>query len=112
MAGVNNAPDYYRLMKFGHTDPETGAVVVDNSILQGGIVAVYYLGTLVGAFAGGSFADKYGRIKTIALGAAWAIFGATLQCSAQNHSWMICARTINGFGKQMRSLPSDCQSLD
>lgn len=99
MAGVNNAPDYYRLMKFGHTDPETGAVVVDNSILQGGIVSVYYLGTLIGALAGGSFADKRGRIKTIALGAAWAVFGATLQCSAQNHNWMICARLINGVGK-------------
>ena len=98
MAGVNNAPHYYRLMKFGHTDPETGAVVVDNSILQGGIVSVYYLGTGVGCLVGGSFADRYGRIKTIALGAAWGIFGASLQCSAQNHNWMICARLINGWG--------------
>ena len=23
---------------------------------------------------------------------------ATLQCSAQNHAWMICARLINGWG--------------
>lgn len=49
---------------------------------------------LVGGWAG----DKIGRIKTIALGAAWAIFGATLQCSAQNHIWMIFARLINGWG--------------
>ena len=98
MAGVNNAKDYYTLMGFGHEDPETGAVVVDNTILQGGIISVYYLGTLVGALGGGKFSDMYGRIKSIALGALIAIFGASLQCSAQNHSWMICARLINGFG--------------
>jgi sugar porter (SP) family MFS transporter len=98
MAGVNNAKDYYTIMGFGHEDPETGAVVVDNTILQGGIVSVYYLGTLVGALGGGKFSDKYGRIKSIALGALIGVFGASLQTSAQNHSWMICARLINGFG--------------
>ncbi|KAI4115826.1 MAG: hypothetical protein LQ345_003660 [Seirophora villosa] len=98
MAGVNNASDYYTLMGFGYQDPETKDPVITNSILQGGIVSVYYLGTLIGALSGGWFGDKYGRIKTIALGAAWGILGATLQCSSQNHSWMICARLINGFG--------------
>jgi len=54
-------------------------------------VAVYYLpGTLFGAFLGGWFGDRYGRIKTIALASAWAIVGATLQCSAQNANWMFC----------------------
>ena len=39
MGGVNNAEDYYdRTMHFGHKDPETGAVVVTNTLLQGGIV--------------------------------------------------------------------------
>lgn len=61
-------------------------------------VSIYYLGTLIGCLVGGSFGDRYGRIKTIALGAGWAIIGATLQCSAQNHAWMICARLINGWG--------------
>jgi MFS family permease len=61
-------------------------------------VSVYYLGTLVGCLVGGWFGDRYGRIKTIALGAAWAVFGASLQCSAQNHIWMIFARLINGWG--------------
>ena len=32
-------------MGFGHRGPD-GGVVVDNSLLQGGIVSVYYLGTL------------------------------------------------------------------
>ena len=98
MAGVNNAKDYYTLMGFGHEDPKTGAVVVDNSILQGGIVSVYYLGTLIGALCGGKFSDMYGRIKSIAVGAVIGVLGASLQCSAQNHNWMICARLVNGFG--------------
>jgi hypothetical protein len=37
-------------------------------------------------------------VRTIAFGAAWAIFGAALQCSAQNHTWMIFSRLINGWG--------------
>lgn len=98
MAGVNNAPDYYNLMGFGYQDPKTKAVVVTKTILQGGIISVYYLGTLVGALGGGKFSDMYGRIKSIALGAAIGVLGASLQCSAQNHNWMICARLINGFG--------------
>lgn len=61
-------------------------------------VSVYYLGTLSSAFIGGWFSDRFGRVSTIALGAAWAIFGACLQCSAQNHIWMIFARLINGWG--------------
>ncbi|KAL3418715.1 hypothetical protein PVAG01_10431 [Phlyctema vagabunda] len=97
MGGVNNAKNYIDLMGFGYV-AEDGTPVVTDSLLQGGIVSVYYLGTLVGAFAGGWVGDKIGRIKTIALGAAWAILGASLQCSAQNHIWMILARLINGWG--------------
>ncbi|KAI4239973.1 MAG: hypothetical protein L6R40_005405 [Gallowayella cf. fulva] len=97
MAGVNTAVEYYTRMGFAHPD-DKGEPVITNSLLQGGIVSVYYLGTLVGALFGGWFGDKYGRIKSIALGAAWAVFGATLQTAAMNHSWMICARLINGFG--------------
>ncbi|OGE49672.1 hypothetical protein PENARI_c020G00806 [Penicillium arizonense] len=100
MSGVNNAKDYIDLMGFGYTKVVDGEVtpVVTNSLLQGGIVSVYYLGTLVGALFGGWIGDRMGRIKSIAVGAAWAIFGAALQCSAQNHVWMICARLINGIG--------------
>ncbi|KAL8835118.1 MAG: hypothetical protein Q9205_007607 [Flavoplaca limonia] len=97
MAGVNTAAEYYTRMGFAHPD-ENGEPVITNSLLQGGIVSVYYLGTLIGALFGGWFGDKFGRIKTIALGAAWGVFGAALQTSAMNHNWMICARLINGFG--------------
>ncbi|KAB2575309.1 Sugar transporter STL1 [Lasiodiplodia theobromae] len=98
MGGVNNAKHYIDLMKFGYVDEATGDPVVTDSLLQGGIVSVYYLGTLFGALMGGWVGDKVGRIKTIALGSLWAIVGAALQCSAQNADWMICARAVNGIG--------------
>ncbi|KAM5344302.1 hypothetical protein ACJ41O_012839 [Fusarium nematophilum] len=98
MGGVNNAKHYIDLMGFGYVDEETGDPVVTDSLLQGGIVSVYYLGTLFGCLLGGWVGDKIGRIKTIALGSVWAIIGAALQCSAQNHNWMICSRAVNGIG--------------
>jgi MFS family permease len=84
-------------MVFGHVETIDGSPntpVITNSLPQGGIVSVYYLGTLVGALAGGCVGEKVGRIKTISLGAAWGVFGASLQCSAQNHIWMIFGKFL------------------
>lgn len=95
MSGVNNAKDYIDLMGFGYTKMVDGEAtpVVTNSLLQGGIVSVYYLGTLVGGLFGGWLGDRTGRIRTIGVGAIWAIVGAALQCSAMNHNWMICGKS-------------------
>lgn len=92
MGGVNNSKNYIDLMKFGYTKDVDGSPtpVITNSLLQGGIVSVYYLGTLFGAFLGGWVGDHIGRIRSIALGTLWGIVGACLQTSAQNHNWMIC----------------------
>ncbi|KAG7002003.1 hypothetical protein G7Y79_00030g065360 [Physcia stellaris] len=99
MGGVNGTRDYAKVMDWGHYDNVSRLVVADNALKQGGIVAVYYLpGTLFGAFLGGWFGDRYGRIKTIAYASLVAIVGATLQCSAQNAKWMFCARVFNGIG--------------
>lgn len=101
MGGVNTAEDYIKRMGFGYTkydDKGAPTPVVTDSLLQGGIVSVYYLGCLVGALVGGAVGEKVGRIRTIALGAIVAIVGASLQCSAMNHQWMICARLVNGWG--------------
>ncbi|KAI5299370.1 hypothetical protein KEM55_002235, partial [Ascosphaera atra] len=90
MAGVNNAKDYIDLMGFGHTVEENGdkySPVITDTLLQGGIVSVYYLGTLVGALAGGWIGDKIGRVRAIAFGSLWGVFGAALQ-----------SRLINGWG--------------
>ncbi|KAI9809717.1 MAG: hypothetical protein M1825_000150 [Sarcosagium campestre] len=101
MGSVNVSVDYaVNVMKFGHVK-NVNEVVVDNSLLQGGITSVYYLGTLVGCMLGGWIGEKVGRIKVIALGSVWGIFGASLQTSAMNANWMICARLINGIGTGM-----------
>ena len=89
MGGVNTAPDYYHnTMKFGHPG-EDGTPVIDDTLKQGGIVSIYYLGTLIGCMVGGFIGDRFGRVKTIALGAAWGVIGACLQTTAQNATWMI-----------------------
>ncbi|KAI0399892.1 general substrate transporter [Xylaria palmicola] len=98
MGGVNNAKHYIDLMGFGYVDEATGNPVVTDSLLQGGIISVYYLGTLAGCLLGGWVGDKIGRIRTIAAGAGWAIVGATLQASAMNSNWMIGSRAVNGIG--------------
>lgn len=100
MGGVNNSPDYIHTMGFGHVDAE-GAPVVTKSLLQGGIMSVFYLGTLLGCLCGGAVGDKFGRIKTIGAGAAIATIGATLQASAMNSNWMIVSRLITGWGTGM-----------
>lgn len=97
MGGVNQSTDYIRRMGLGHLG-EDGSPIITKTLLQGGIMAVFYLGTLVGCLAGGSFGDRYGRIGTIGLGATWAIFGAALQSSAMNPSWMLGSRFVNGIG--------------
>ena len=89
MGGVNNAKDYIDTMHLGYVTADNEPKIT-NSLLQGGIVSVYYLGTLCGCLLGGAMGDRMGRIKTIGLGAAWAVLGASLQCSAQNQNWMIC----------------------
>lgn len=97
MGGVNNSKDYIDRMKFGYVD-EDGTPVVTRGLLQGGIMCVFYLGTLIGCLSGGAVGEKFGRIKTIAFGATIATFGAALQCSAMNADWMIVSRLITGFG--------------
>jgi len=102
MGGVNTAPDYVRTMGLGYSTyegPSEGYVAtITNPTKQGGIVSIYYLGTLIGALMAGAIGDRIGRIKTMLIGSIWVLVGASLQCSAQNLAWMLCARLINGTG--------------
>ncbi|KAI0698285.1 general substrate transporter [Cytidiella melzeri] len=102
MGGVNTSPDYVRTMKLGfstYEGPEEGYVVtITEPTRQGGIVSIYYFGTLIGCLIGGVAGDKIGRLKSMVLGCLWVLIGAALQCSAQNIAWMCCARVINGIG--------------
>ncbi|KAI0727511.1 general substrate transporter [Fomitopsis betulina] len=102
MSGVNTSPDYVRVMKLGYSTyegPSEGYVAtITQPTKEGGIVSIYYLGTLIGALMGGVLGDRIGRIRTMFVGSFWVLIGATLQCSAQNVAWMLCARVINGIG--------------
>ncbi|KAI9756833.1 MAG: hypothetical protein M1835_000695 [Candelina submexicana] len=93
MSQVNLNPDY--LMHMG-IYPTKGSS--KNVAALGGIVAVYYGGTFIGALIAGSLADRCGRIKAVVFGSMWALLGAVLQASAYNMAWMCCARVIAGVG--------------
>jgi MFS family permease len=80
MASVQAAPTYLTLMQLAGKDG-----VVTNATLQGGIVAIYYLGSTVGAFLAGHLADTYGRSKAVIMGAMWAILGCVLQVRLLNY---------------------------
>ncbi|KAJ5617535.1 hypothetical protein N7537_002649 [Penicillium hordei] len=66
MAGVNDPKSYVKRMGLGYK--KNGSITVTNTLLQGSIISVYYLGTLVGCFM------------------------------AMNPEWMITFRLINGIG--------------
>lgn len=93
MSQVNLNEDYWNHMGI---NPVTGNQ--RNTAALGGIVAVYYGGTLIGALVAGSLADRCGRIKAVVFGSLWALLGAILQASAYNITWMCCARVIAGVG--------------
>ncbi|KAF5661132.1 MFS monosaccharide [Fusarium denticulatum] len=67
MGGVNQSTDYIYCMGLGHLD-EDGSPVITETLLQGGIMAIFYLGTRLGCLADGAFGDKYGCIGTIGPG--------------------------------------------
>lgn len=50
MGGVNVSPDYTQVMG-----------IQSNPALLGAVVAVYYVGTLIGALVGGWIGDRIGR---------------------------------------------------
>jgi MFS family permease len=60
IGAVNASPEFVHRMGFGD---ETGHVT--DPTKQGGIVAIYYAGSLFGAFWAGQFADRYGRTSPL-----------------------------------------------
>ncbi|KAL2042007.1 hypothetical protein N7G274_005195 [Stereocaulon virgatum] len=93
MSQVNLNEDYWNHMGINPVEGNQR-----NTAALGGIVSVYYGGTLIGALVAGSLADRAGRIKAVVFGSMWALLGAVLQASAQNITWMCCARVIAGVG--------------
>ncbi|KAL8894875.1 MAG: hypothetical protein Q9192_003993 [Flavoplaca navasiana] len=93
MSQVNLNPHYQELMGIAPIEGNSR-----NFAALGGIVSVYYGGTLIGALIAGSLADRMGRIKAVVFGCLWALLGAVLQASAYNITWMCFGRVISGVG--------------
>ena len=60
IVAVNTSPEFIHRMGYGDADG-----TVNNPAKQGGIVSIYYAGSLFGAFWAGQFADRYGRKWTM-----------------------------------------------
>lgn len=56
IGAVNTTPEFVYRMGYGDRDG-----TVTDPTKQGGIVSIYYAGSLLGAFWAGQFADRYGR---------------------------------------------------
>ncbi len=93
MGSVNANPNYLVTMGLGNADG-----VVFDSTKQGGIVSIYYLGTLLGSLLGGMVSDRFGRKIAVVTGCFWVFLGASLMASAMNVTWMLLARVLAGIG--------------
>ncbi|KAL7424631.1 hypothetical protein Q5752_000315 [Cryptotrichosporon argae] len=93
MGGVNASSNYVSTVDIGGTDG-----VVTNVTKQGGIVSIYYLGAIVGCFAGGWIADRVGRVNGTLVGAVFAMIGGALQAATQSATFILVARVVTGLG--------------
>lgn len=93
MGGVNSSPYYVTEVGIGKPDG-----TVTNTLHQGGIVSVYYLGCIFGCFAGGWAADRIGRINGLFLASIFSLVGGALQASTQSSNFIIVARVVTGLG--------------
>ncbi|KAG9513568.1 general substrate transporter, partial [Aureobasidium melanogenum] len=98
------------LTSFNRTFPEIdvdhpphGRSSAYTSTIQGISVASYNLGCFVGALATIWIGDWLGRRKTIFLGSAIMVVGATLQTSAFALAHLIVGRIITGIGNGMNT---------
>ncbi|KAF7559754.1 hypothetical protein G7046_g4389 [Stylonectria norvegica] len=93
MGGVNAAPKYVEEVGIGNSDG-----TVTDTVHQGGIVSIYYLGAIFGCFAGGWLADRIGRINGLFIGTCFALVGGALQAATQSSNFILVARVVTGVG--------------
>lgn len=93
MGGVNAAPRYVEKVGIGLPNGQ-----VTDEVHQGGIVSIYYLGCIVGCFAGGWAADRIGRINGLFIGSIFALIGGALQAATQSSDFILVARVVTGLG--------------
>lgn len=92
MGFVNGSAGYIETVGIGPNGKVT------NVIKQGGLVSVYYFGSMFGCFIGGKFGDRFGRKKAVILGSMFTLLGGGLQAGSQNSNMTTCARVICGIG--------------
>lgn len=96
MGGVSAAPSYIHIVSIGSTSSSTSTAIT-NTPKQGGIISIYYFGSILGAFLFGYLADHIGRIiNAIFFTAIFALVGGALQAAAQNAGWMMGVRVVTG----------------
>lgn len=93
MGGVNASPNYVVEVGIGLPDG-----TVTDTTHQGGIVSIYYLGAIVGAFVGGWIADRIGRINGLFIAAGFALIGGALQAATQSSDFILVSRVVTGMG--------------
>lgn len=93
MGGVNASPNFVTEVGIGLPNG-----TVTDTTHQGGIVSIYYLGAIVGAFVGGWIADRIGRINGLLIAASFALVGGALQSATQSSGWILVARVVTGLG--------------
>ncbi|KAF8838920.1 MFS general substrate transporter, partial [Paxillus ammoniavirescens] len=91
MSGVLSNQAYFNVFK----NPGSNA--------QGAIVASMPAGSLVGALAVTSLADRIGRKNTIILASAIWVIGGVIQCAAINRGMLVAGRVIAGISVGLSS---------
>ncbi|KAI0472713.1 general substrate transporter [Xylariaceae sp. FL0804] len=78
-------------------NPITGECQGPNANLQGGIVAAMPGGSFLGALFSGYLSDRYGRKKTIQIGAIIWVVGSIIVCASVSIPMLIVGRVVNGL---------------
>jgi MFS family permease len=93
MTDVIASPDF---LEFFDTDTGSPIIGAINSTFSGGAV--------FGSLMGGLTMDRFGRRKTIMIGALIALVGAILQSAAQNLAMILVGRIIAGWAVGLLSM--------
>ncbi|KAK4139578.1 general substrate transporter [Dichotomopilus funicola] len=83
-------------LEFFHTDTGSAIIGAINSTFSGGAV--------FGSLMGGLTMDRFGRRKTILIGALIALVGAILQSAAQNLAMILVGRIVAGWAVGLLSM--------
>ncbi|KAL4809817.1 general substrate transporter [Aspergillus unguis] len=92
------------LQSWVHTFPEidavntTGDLKSHNSTSKGAVIAAFQIGALAGALSTTFLSDRFGRRKTIFIGAIFTIIGQVLQVASYDLVQFVIGRLILGFG--------------